>query len=116
MFPMGLKVYTASCLHHRAMWRELAEQWTPDVEFCAGWIRLEDDVFAMNENDPKALLEHWLRDSREIAQCDVVMVNAAVSDKLRGALVEAGMGLAHGKPVLVIGTHPDYGTWQHHPG
>jgi hypothetical protein len=25
------------------------------------------------------------------------------------------MGIAYGKHVIVVGDHPDYGTWQYHP-
>lgn len=45
----------------------------------------------------------------------MVLVYAEEGEHLRGALVEAGMAIALGKTVLVIGDHPDFGTWQHHP-
>lgn len=44
-----------------------------------------------------------------------MLVYAEEGEHLRGALVEAGMAIALGKIVLVIGSHPDFGTWQHHP-
>jgi hypothetical protein len=44
-----------------------------------------------------------------------VLVYAEDGEHLRGALIEAGMAIALGKRVIVVGDHPDFGTWQHHP-
>jgi hypothetical protein len=42
------------------------------------------------------------------------VVFAEGDDHLRGALIEAGVAIALHKTVIVVGQHPDYGTWQWH--
>lgn len=106
-----LKLYTASTLDRAQFWRDLALDW-PEIEFCASWFR--QDFFA--ESEPGACRKGWLRDMRDVSQCDVLMVYGAHGKTLRGALVEAGVALALGKPVIVMGDHESYGTWQFHPG
>lgn len=56
----------------------------------------------------------WLLNIEDVERADVVMVYGERDDRLRGALVEAGVALANGKHVIVVGDHEDYGTWQHH--
>lgn len=106
-----LKLYTASTLDHAGHWRALARNW-PEIEFCASWIR--QDFFS--EADPEACRKAWLRDMHDISQCDVLMVYGQWGEILRGALVESGVALALGKPVVVMDEHESYGTWQFHPG
>jgi nucleoside 2-deoxyribosyltransferase len=103
-----IKVYTASKLVHAPLWRILVEDW-PGVEFVARW--------PFNEFPDEATFARvfWEHDLEDVGRCDVVLVYAAYDDKLRGALVEAGMALALGKQVIVVGDHRDYGTWRHHP-
>ncbi|MFA9261732.1 MAG: hypothetical protein ACEQSB_00005, partial [Undibacterium sp.] len=55
-------------------------------------------------------------DHEDVSTADCVIVYAEKGEHLRGALVEAGIALALKVPVMVIGDHPDYGTWQYHPG
>jgi hypothetical protein len=106
-----IRVYTASKLHHRHRWISLRSQW-PDVTFTARWPDLEKD----NPPSEGEARRNWLKDEEDVRRADVVLVYAEAGDHLRGALIEAGMALALGKIVLVVGDHPDFGTWQHHPG
>lgn len=105
-----IRVYTASKLHHRQRWVSLRSQW-PGVTFTARWPDLEKD---RPSSDDEAR-SNWLKDEEDVRKADVVMVYAEDGEHLRGALIEAGMAIALGKTVLVVGDHPDFGTWQHHP-
>ena len=106
-----IRVYTASKLKHAQMWRDLSKQWNR-VFFHARWLKHTE----IGTPDAK---EHagrfWMEDEADVKVADAVLVYAAPEDHLRGALVEAGMAIAYTIPVIVVGSHPDYGTWQHHP-
>lgn len=104
------KVYTASKLKHSDMWKALRLTWH-DIEWTARWPDLTGGV----EDSASFAREFWRHDVQDIARADCVLVYAEEGDHLRGALVEAGVGIALGKHVIVVGEHPDYGTWQHHP-
>jgi nucleoside 2-deoxyribosyltransferase len=105
------KVYTASKLKHASMWRDLRSIWSSHVEFTARWPDLEDKL----SDDECFAREFWRHDIQDIARADCVLVYAEPGEHLRGALVEAGAGIALGKHVVLVGEHPDYGTWQYHP-
>lgn len=93
------------------MWRELSKLW-PHVIFHARWLK-------HNEIGTPDLKEYagrfWLEDQQDVKCADAVLVYAEEGEHLRGALVEAGMAIAFTIPVIVVGEHPDYGTWQYHP-
>lgn len=107
-----IRVYTASKLSKAQMWRELYKQW-PHVYFHARWLK-------HNEIGTPDLQEYagrfWLEDEEDVRYADALLLFAENDEHLRGALVEAGMAIAFKIPVIVVGNHPDYGTWQHHPG
>jgi nucleoside 2-deoxyribosyltransferase len=111
-----LKVYTASKLREGPRWRKLAEEWS-DIDFVARWpfIHVTSDGEAGWPGDCAAHgAEFWRQDHEDVARCDVVLVYSEANDILKGALVEAGMALAMGKVVIVVGDNPGYGTWQFH--
>lgn len=114
---MRLKVYTASKLKEGPRWRNLAQEWE-EIEIVARWPFLH--VTTDGEPGwPSDCAAHgsifWQHDHEDVARADVVLVFAdRDTDVLRGALVEAGMALALGKPVIVVGDNPGYGTWQYH--
>ena len=103
------RVYIASCVGHAELWRKVHE--TPDIHFVSRWPFLEPFV------DPTALNSRkiWLDDMADVRACHALIVYAVEGVHLRGALVEAGAALALGRMVIVVGEHPDYGFWQHHP-
>lgn len=105
-----LKIYCASKLHHAEKWRQLERQW-PKFEFTARWIHMSN----FDESTPKVCSDGWLVDEEDVRKCDVVMVYAYKNEELRGALVEAGMGIGMGKAILLVGESPSFGTWQFHP-
>lgn len=106
-----VRVYTASKLEHAELWKHARGKF-PGVYFTARWPFYVGQVPDTAEHAE----QFWQDDEEDIRRSDVVLVYAANSDeKLRGALVEAGMGLALSKLVIVVGKHPDYSTWQFHP-
>lgn len=64
---------------------------------------------------PENAANFWKIDEADVLVSDIVLVYAVDGDVLRGALVEAGMAIAYGVPVAVVGTSESYGTWQYHP-
>lgn len=107
-----IRVYTASKLRHASMWRALCAS-TTVLQCHARWLK---HVAMMTPDEPEHAAEFWLQDEQDVRDADVVLVYATGDDHLRGALVEAGIAIAVGVPVVVVGNHNDYGTWQYHPG
>lgn len=107
-----LRVYTASKLKHAPKWRDLCAA-TPGIQAHARWLK--HNVIGTPDSAENAA-EFWLQDEQDVRDADVVMVYGEGDDKIRGALVEAGIAIACGIPVVVVGEHSDYGTWQFHPG
>lgn len=113
---MKLKVYTASKLDCAPIWRALRDD-HPEIDIVARWPFLH--VGSKGDPEwPSDCAAHgsifWQHDFEDVARCDVVLVYGAETPVLRGALVEAGMGIALGKIVIVVGDNPSYGTWQYH--
>lgn len=104
------RVYFASKLHHGAAWRGLKD---PRVHAFARWLAHTE---AGTPDTPDNARKFWIEDLADVKAADAVIVYGATGDHLRGALVEAGIAIAYSIPVYVIGNHPDYGTWQYHPG
>ena len=108
---MTIRVYTASCMKHSGYWREIAAS-VPDIEWVARWPTEHCGNIPDSETFAKWF---WQQDFEDVSRADVVLVFAEQSDNLRGALVEAGIGIALHKRVMVVGKHHSYGTWQYHP-
>lgn len=111
---MQPKVYIASKLKYAERFKQLRIHWAQSIDLHARWfdqaaIELEGEV------DPTDFHIFWLVDEEDVRNSDAVIVYAEENDKLRGALVEAGIAIALGKLVIVVGDSPDFGTWQHHP-
>lgn len=110
-----LAVYTASKIHHSQLWQQLRMDWS-EIDFTARWV---DEIGKTLETPENARI-FWLQDEEDIINSDVVMIYGSAHSALRGALVEAGMGIALGKRVLVVNANVDsecesFGTWQYHP-
>ena len=107
-----IRVYTASKLTTASEWRDLERSW-PHVFFHARWLKHN----LVGTPDLQQFAEKfWLEDEQDVRSADAVLVWGRSGEHLRGALVEAGMAIAFGVPVIVVGAHPDYGTWQYHKG
>jgi nucleoside 2-deoxyribosyltransferase len=110
--PDMLRVYTASKLKHAAMWKALCAA-TPHMQCHARWLK--HSTLGTPDTAEHAS-EFWLQDEQDVRDADAVLVYAEGEDHLRGALIEDGIAIACDVPVIVVGNHADYGTWQHHPG
>lgn len=108
-----IRVYTASKLSAAPMWKDLQKLWQKDAFFHARWLR---HVEIETPDTPENAEDFWREDEEDIETADVLIVLARPEDHVRGALVEVGMALAKNVPVIVIGEHADYGTWQYHSG
>jgi hypothetical protein len=107
-----IRVYFASKLTHGAKWRELCAR-TPEIFAHARWLKHNK---IGTEDSSRNAMKFWIEDQQDVSTADVVVVYGEPGEHLRGALVEAGMAIARGVRVLVVGEHADYGTWQWHPG
>ncbi len=107
-----LRVYTASKITTADFWRKLHADW-PHVYFHARWLK--HNAIGTTPSRENAV-KFWVEDEEDIKKADVLMIWGKPGEHLRGALVEAGIAIASGIPVIVVGDHPDYGTWQWHPG
>ena len=107
---MAIKVYTASKLSEAERWRSLAEEWD-EIEFVSRWPFKHVGTVP---DHPMFSGVFWDQDLKDIAAADVVLVYGTPNEPLKGALVEAGMAIALGKSVIVVGDHESYSTWQYH--
>jgi nucleoside 2-deoxyribosyltransferase len=103
------RVYFASKLKHGEKWRDIKDV---RVHAHARWLKHNE---IGTPDTPEFAKRFWVEDHQDVASSDCVIVYAEDGEHLRGALVEAGIALALDIPVFVIGSHPDYGTWQYHP-
>jgi hypothetical protein len=112
-----LKIYTAARLTQAHKLLMTVAEW-PGHEVTSGWLlrilNMEEDPYG-GPISPELAREIWIEDEEDVRRADVVLVYWEPGDNLRGALVEAGMGIVLGKEVIVVGNCPAYGTWQYHP-
>lgn len=105
-------VYTASTLRHGPMWKRLRDHW-PEIKFTSSWL---DAYMNWSGSEiPVICKDAWVQNELDVIRSTYVLVFADTQDSLRGGLVEAGMGIAFNKKLLIIGAHSSYGTWQYHP-
>lgn len=108
-----LRVYTAYKLHRG---KELIDFfYGSECAFLhARWLK---HIEIGTKDSPENAKTFWREDVADVIDSDVVLVYAGPqsTDDLRGALVEAGVAIATGVPVIVVGNSKCYGTWQYHP-
>lgn len=112
-----LRIYGASKIMEHEFWRSIRYKF-PGVEWTARWpdLCLPATTGKDLNPSPRQAERAWLIDFQDVRNSDAVMVlHSGEDQKLRGALVEAGYALALNKPVLLIGRHPDYDSWQYYP-
>ena len=107
-----IRLYTASKIERAPIWQRMRQEWGDKIEFTSRWLDMCDLEGTATEKDFRRF---WLIDKADIARSDYLMLWGEGDEHLRGALVEAGMAIAYGTPVLTIGKHADYGSWQFHP-
>lgn len=114
-------IYPASRTHHAPMW--LAHR-SSGVPLAASWIDLveAEDRGQGQEMDFTGL---WTSIEAEIRSSDALVLFARTDDfPLKGALVEVGLALGMGKPVMLVlpgvdielPSHRPIGSWINHPG
>lgn len=112
-----LRIYPASKTRHSIKWIEAHATWE-HVHFTARWIKqvtIDGGDILKTQASHEWAARCWIEDIEDIQHSDYLMLYAEPEEHLRGALVEAGAAIASGIPVILIGEHPDYGTWQWHP-
>ncbi len=107
-----LSIYFASKTNHAHIGKLLQTSWT-EFTWTSRWPLYVGKVEHF-QNEAMAKIG-WEYDLADIQAANVVLVFSKSEDTLRGALVEAGMAIALGKKVLVVGENDSYGTWQYHP-
>lgn len=110
------RVYVASKLWHWEKWLKWEEKYVHDVMIISRWINVmrhhktEDEV--VRWTTPGYARRGWEMNYQDICTADVVIVYAE-HDVLRGALIEIGMAIAEGKPIILVGNSPSYSEWVH---
>lgn len=117
------KIYASS----RASVKERSEMWrrirAEGYNIISTWIDEPDQVSGYRERWwPREL---WMKIEREIRECDklILYVKGVDDFPLKGALVEVGMAIGMGKPVIVVlhdivleePTLRPVGSWLWHP-
>jgi hypothetical protein len=96
-------IYVASKAFRGPMWRALRENGLP---ICSTWI---------DESEPGQTFDWedlWLRCLREASEADTLVLYWEAGEVLKGALVEVGIALGHGIPIIWVG--PELSVC-HHP-
>src|SRR5882757_10378261 len=108
-----LRVYFASKTVHAPKWRSIDLN-SPVLKVTGRWIKqviLDNGDILEKSHDRHFSARCWIEDQQDIQCADYLVLYAEDGDHLRGGLVEAGIALEHGVPVILIGNHPDYGSW-----
>lgn len=104
------RIYFASKLSHAPLVLALRNT-HPEIHFTQRWDLMAGQI----EDSPAGAPKFWQDDYDDIWRSDAVLIWGKPEDKLRGALVEAGIAIGMKKLVIAAGEHPDFGTWQYHP-
>ena len=107
-----LRVYPASKTYYAPLFQAYNLKQSK-VFFCARW--LQHHQHGTPDTSEHAAAQFWQQDEKDVAGSDAVLVYGEPDDVLKGALVEAGMAIAYGVPVILIGEHPAWSTWRWHP-
>ncbi len=110
-----IKVYIASKLKYAERFRILRDDWIANnIDLHARWF--DHAIIGQTaEVSPEDLHIFWLVDEEDVKTSQAVIVYGNSDDKLRGALVEAGIAIGQGILTILAGNCPDFSTWQHHP-
>ena len=111
------KVYTASKLRHIRLWRTLYDDadWN-FVEWTASWVK-DHAALAEANGEPVTSRQYqdgWVDNINDVKKSDFLLLYSGQENALRGALIEAGVAIAQGIPVLTVSVPLDH-TWVFHP-
>ena len=104
-----LRVYCASKARNWPWWQALE---AAGVNVQAPWIHAAFNATG-EEPTEQGWAQHWDECLRAAAACDVCLLYAEADTQQRGALVELGAALAHGKRAYIVSPHP--WSWKYHP-
>jgi hypothetical protein len=96
-------IYVASKSCHAPVWQSYR---STGFSILSTWI----DEAGPGESD---LPDLWCRCIAEASDCSVLVALHRPDEEWKGALVEIGAALAHGRPVFLVGDPP--GSWVNHP-
>lgn len=101
-----IRIYIASKARHGAEWQKLRDKGLP---ISSSWI----DEYRIG--DTADYTDLWKRCVVEASECDALIIVQFHNEEeiLKGALVEAGAALAHGKPVYAVNVLDQ--TFRYHP-
>jgi hypothetical protein len=112
-----LRVYFASKTTHATKWREVDLN-SKNLKVTGRWVKqviIDNGDLLQNAHNRDMSARCWIEDQQDIQCSDYLVLYAEEGEHLRGGLVEAGIAIEHGVPVILIGEHPDYSSWQWHP-
>lgn len=110
-----IKVYIASKLKYAERFKKYREDWKASgIDLHARWFD-QAIIEQTSEVPPEDFHIFWLVDEEDVKVSSALIVYGEENDKLRGALIEAGIAIGQGMLVIVVGDCPDFGTWQYHP-
>lgn len=109
---MPLKIYIASKISHGDMllhWSESVPM--AKYEYTSRWYK---EPFRGMPETPGFSKMFWAIDVKDVKAADLLILYAQEEDHIRGAILEAGIAIGLGKPVILVGENKGFGTWQHH--
>jgi hypothetical protein len=102
-----MKIYIASKTRHAERWKIIRGSGVP---INSTWI---DEAGTGESQD---LSDLGSRCIKEAAEADVLILYGEPGEKLKGALIEMGAALAHGRTVFVVGNNENFtGALFEHP-
>lgn len=101
-------VYVASKAWYGLNWQDHRSAWEAlGVTVNSSWI----DEYEPGVTDDFAAL--WEKCVEEASSADLLIAVHHEDEVWKGAFLEIGCALSHGKPVYIVGSPP--GTWVNHP-
>jgi nucleoside 2-deoxyribosyltransferase len=103
-------VYFASKLYRGPQWRQMVKDLSSCINVVSTW-HSDHDVIANEAHDAVAL-RGWIDNRTQVVKlADYVLAHGIAGDPLNGTLIEIGMAIGRGIPVVLVGDYP-WGTWK----
>ncbi len=96
---MNRKVYVASNLKHRSMWIALIAKL--QIVTTSRWL-----IMSESKDDREFRASVWTACIEDVKSADVLLYYKGEGDSMKGALVEIGIALGAGIPIVVCGHGP----------
>ncbi len=103
-------VYFASKLVHAPLWRDYKIANLGHFDVVSTWHD-DLDVIRKDNDDEAACLLGWKQNIVDVGRATHLVAMGAREDRLNGTLVEIGMAMRRGIPILLTGSYP-WGTWR----